>query len=162
MSNDKPTIPVTTDIKNLSSFKLEETEKRANRDLAELKSARKEGRAIVKSIKDADCDEDFRFVRDNLRELIGSNNDTLERLIRLCEESMHPRSFEVLAMFVKTQADINKDLLDVHERLQKLQGGSAGSQPQAAMNNNINQAVFVGSTADLNKFLEERENDNRQ
>jgi hypothetical protein len=72
----------------------------------------------------------------------------------LAKNSEHPRAYEVVATLIKTLADTNKDLLDTRKKkldIDKARGASPNSDAKTVNNN-----LFVGSTAELQKFLKDR------
>ena len=103
-------------------------------------------------------DIDFEVVRNNLKELVSKGNDSLETLISLAKASESPRAFEVLSTFIKTLSDANKDILDINKKrieIKKIENG--GTLEPAQKGNVTNNNLFVGTTADLQKFLRDRE-----
>ena len=108
--------------------------------------------AVVEETSDAE--QDFELARKNLQELAKKGNKALDELIMLAKNSEHPRAYEVVATLIKTLADTNKDLLETRKRkldIDKARGVSAEGSPKTVNNN-----LFVGSTAELQKFLKER------
>jgi hypothetical protein len=108
--------------------------------------------AVVEETSDAE--QDFELARKNLQELAKKGNKALDELIMLAKNSEHPRAYEVVATLIKTLADTNKDLLETRKR--KLDIDKArGVQPEGSPKT-VNNNLFVGSTAELQKFLKER------
>ena len=104
----------------------------------------------------SDAEQDFELARKNLQELAKKGNKALDELIMLAKNSEHPRAYEVVATLIKTLADTNKDLLETRKRkidIDKARGASTNSDAKTVNNN-----LFVGSTAELQKFLKERAN----
>jgi hypothetical protein len=108
--------------------------------------------AVVEETNDAE--QDFELARKNLQELAKKGNKALDELIMLAKNSEHPRAYEVVATLIKTLADTNKDLLDTRKKkldIDKARGASPSSDAKTVNNN-----LFVGSTAELQKFLKDR------
>ena len=108
--------------------------------------------AVVEETNDAE--QDFELARKNLQELAKKGNKALDELIMLAKNSEHPRAYEVVATLIKTLADTNKDLLDTRKKkldIDKARGASPNSDAKTVNNN-----LFVGSTAELQKFLKDR------
>ena len=108
--------------------------------------------AVVEETNDAE--QDFELARKNLQELAKKGNKALDELIMLAKNSEHPRAYEVVATLIKTLADTNKDLLETRKRkldIDKARGVQNDGSPKTVNNN-----LFVGSTAELQKFLKER------
>jgi hypothetical protein len=102
----------------------------------------------------SDAEQDFELARKNLQELAKKGNKALDELIMLAKNSEHPRAYEVVATLIKTLADTNKDLLETRKRkidIDKARGVLPNGDTKTVNNN-----LFVGSTAELQKFLKER------
>lgn len=103
-----------------------------------------------------DAEQDFELARKNLQELARKGNKALDELILLAKNSEHPRAYEVVATLIKTLADTNKDLLDTRKKkldIDKARGASGRTEEGKVITNNN---LFVGSTAELQKFLKDR------
>lgn len=94
-------------------------------------------------------EDDYDHARDNLRELLIQGKQALETALSVAKQSEHPRAFEVVGGLMKQLADINQQLMDVHQQKKKLEEPTKGSTKESTTNN----AIFVGSTADLNKII---------
>lgn len=101
---------------------------------------------IVKETR-TKADDDFDYARENLYNIIGRGGDAIEDMLDLARASQHPRSYEVLATLLKTMTDANKDLLELQKKKKELAPKDENG-PQT-----INNNLFVGSTADLQKML---------
>ena len=91
-------------------------------------------------------EDDYDKTRGNLHELLVKGQEALNAALEIAKQSEHPRAFEVVGNLMKQLADINQQLMDIHQQKQKLDGPKA----EKVTNNN---AIFVGSTADLNKMI---------
>lgn len=102
-----------------------------------------------------DLESDFGLARNNIKNLLQKGDYAIDNLLKVAEESEHPRAYEVAANLIKTMADLNKDLLDIRKKKQDLDG-----KPVVANNTtNIDKAVFVGSTNDLIKMIKSNKED---
>jgi hypothetical protein len=95
---------------------------------------------------DDDITKDYTYARENLYSVIERSTEALDYLLELAKASEHPRAFEVVSTLTKTLVDANKDLLEVQQKVKKLK--EEDKQPQ-----NVTNALFVGSTADLQKLI---------
>lgn len=95
-----------------------------------------------------DVDNDYKYARENLYGVIEKGTEALDTLIDLAKASEHPRAFEVVSQLTKTLVDANKDLLDIQKKVKDLKKEDEKEQPQQVTN-----ALFVGSTAELQKML---------
>mgnify|MGYP003347493465 CR=1 FL=1 len=101
-------------------------------------------------IKTSDkIESDYDTTRDNLHELLVKGKEALETALTVAKQSEHPRAFEVVGNLMKQLADINQQLLDVHQQKKKLEEPSKTQSTK----NTTNNAIFVGSTAELSKML---------
>lgn len=90
---------------------------------------------------------DFELARTNIRKIIDKGDKTLDGILDLAKASEHPRSYEVAGQLIKTLVDANKDLLNIH----KFNDGDKKDQSTISVKN----AVFVGSTAELQKIIQQ-------
>ena len=89
---------------------------------------------------------DFQYARENLYNLIERGQDGLEELLEIAKASQHPRAFEVVGQLVDKLTTTNKELLNLHKSKKDIRSERGGP---TSVNNNL----FVGSTAELQKFL---------
>jgi len=90
--------------------------------------------------------KDYELVQSNLKNLLGNGNIALESALKVATESDSPRAFEVVAILLKTMADLNNNVLDVHKKAKD----TTTSKVEVKQTNN---SVFVGSTKDLQNLL---------
>jgi hypothetical protein len=96
--------------------------------------------------KDVNLENDYKYARENLYNVIERGTDALNGIVDLAQQSQHPRSFEVVADLVRTLASANKDLLGIQKQVREMQPKDAG--PERVTNN-----LFVGSTKDITDLL---------
>ena len=102
-------------------------------------------RIIPKSGKDDDID--YNYARENYYNLIERNQDAIEEMLEIAKQSEHPRAFEVVGQLIKSGLDANKELMGLHKTKKEL------SIEKGGHTTTVNNAVFVGSTAELQKLL---------
>jgi hypothetical protein len=95
-------------------------------------------------------EDDFDTSRNNLRILLQQGQEALQKSLDVAMQSEHPRAFEVVGNLMKQLADVNQQLMDLHQQKQKLDEPSKAEKAKQVTNNN---AIFVGSTAELNKLI---------
>lgn len=98
-------------------------------------------------------DDDYEYARNNLRGLIENGKIAMENIIFLAKEGESPRAYEVVGQLIKTLAETNKDLLDLAKKSKDLKSDEEKQQPTQVNNN-----LFVGSTAELQKLLKSHGN----
>ena len=93
-------------------------------------------------------DDDFEYARDNLRHFIERGKEAMEDALYLAKDVESPRAFEVVGQLIKTLAETNKDLLELSKKVKEIKHKEEDKQPS-----HVTNALFVGSTAELQKLL---------
>ena len=93
-----------------------------------------------------DEDSDFQYAREHLYNLIERGQDGLEELLEIAKQSEHPRAFEVVGQMIDKLTTTNKELLNLHKTKKDIKTEKGGPT-------NVTNALFVGSTAELQKML---------
>ena len=106
---------------------------------------------IPPQVTSEDVDNDYKYQRENFYRLVERGQDAIDGILELAKESEHPRSYEVAGQLIKNVADVTEKLGDLQEKMKKLKEGP-NSAPK-----NVTNAVFVGSTAELQKMLKGKE-----
>ena len=99
-------------------------------------------------------ESDYDKTRGNLYALLQSGQDALMHALEVAKQSEHPRAFEVVGNLVKQLSEVNAQLLDIHEKKQKLDGKTDKKEDVSTKNVTNNNAIFVGSTTELNKMIQ--------
>jgi len=115
-------------------------------DVKEPKSIENPSKPTGGTFDAASFQKDYVFVQHNLKNLLGNGNLALEAALKVATESDAPRAFEVVAILLKTLADLNNNVLDVHKKAKD----TTGNKVEVKQTNN---SVFVGSTKDLQNLL---------
>ena len=97
-----------------------------------------------------DVDADYKYQRDNFYNLIEKGQNAIEGILNVAKESDHPRGYEVAGNLIKQLAEVTEKLGDLQEKMKKLK-----EVPNSAPKN-VTNALFVGSTAELQKMLKEK------
>ena len=96
-----------------------------------------------------DIDNDYEYQRQNFYNLVEKGTDAIEGILELAKESEHPRTYEVAGNLIKQVAEVTEKLGDLQEKMRKLK-----EVPDNAPKN-VTNALFVGSTAELQKMLKD-------
>lgn len=96
----------------------------------------------------AKVEDDYDKARQNIHDLLAKGHEALAHSLEIAKQSEHPRAFEVVGNLVKQLTDVNQQLLDLHQQKAKLDAPKEGDKK--VTNNN---AIFVGSTAELTKMI---------
>ena len=107
----------------------------------------------IEDTNKSDVDNDYKYSRDNYYDLIQKGQEAIEGILEIAKEGQHPRAYEVAGQLITNVAQTVDKLQDLQKKLKDLK-----ELPKTA-NQNIKNALFVGSTAELQKMLK-RENEN--
>ena len=99
-----------------------------------------------------DVDADYEYQRENFYDLIEKGQDAIQGILNVAKESDHPRGYEVAGNLIKQVAEVTEKLGDLQEKMKKLK-----EVPNSAPKN-VTNALFVGSTAELQKMLKGKSN----
>ena len=97
-----------------------------------------------------DVDADYKYQRDNFYNLIEKGQNAIEGILNVAKESDHPRGYEVAGNLIKQVAEVTEKLGDLQEKMKQLK-----EVPNSAPKN-VTNALFVGSTAELQKMLKQK------
>ena len=103
---------------------------------------------------DESIDADYEYARENLKLFIEQGKVAMENIIFLAKEGESPRAYEVVGQLIKTLSDTNKDLLDLGKKVKDLKSKKDDTTQQPSQH--ITNALFVGSTAELQKLIGKR------
>ena len=112
---------------------------------------------ILAEAHDDSAKKDFEYARSNLYTTIETGQRALEKLATIADQAQHPRMFEVMAGLIKTIVDANKDLMLLQKNIRDIKDIDA---PQNEKAKTINNNLFVGSTAELQKVIQELNKNN--
>jgi len=94
--------------------------------------------------------KDYEYTRGNLYSLIEKGQEAINGILELAQEGQQPRSYEVVGQLIKSVGDVSDKLLDLQQKMKDLNKEEKASSPTT-----VNNALFVGSTAELQKMLKE-------
>ena len=97
-----------------------------------------------------DRTKDYEYTRGELYSLIDQGQEAVRGALEVAQESGHPRAYEVAVAAMKHVADMTEKLQDLHKKMKDLDA-EAKKGPSSVTNN----AMFVGSTTELQKMLKE-------
>ena len=97
-----------------------------------------------------DIDKDYEYSRAQLYSLISKGQETLDGIMDVANESGSPRAFEVAGQVLKSTADIADKLMDLQKKVKEID-----ETKHKTTNNVTNNAIFTGSTAELQKMIKQ-------
>jgi len=115
----------------------------------ESKSEIEKIEAIASTVDD--IKKDYNYTRGNLYSLIEKGQEAINGILELAQESEMPRAYEVAGQLIKNVADATDKLMDLQKKLKDIEEEKVGKGPTT-----VNNALFVGSTAELAKLLKQQ------
>ena len=95
-----------------------------------------------------DIKRDYEYTRGNLYSIIEKGQEAIDGILELAQESEMPRAYEVAGQLIKNVADATDKLLTLQQKLKDVQEEKDTKSPTT-----VNNALFIGSTAELQKLL---------
>ena len=105
---------------------------------------------IIPLTNEEDIDADYRYQRENFYNLVEKGSTAIDGILELAKESEHPRTYEVAGNLIKQVAEVTEKLGDLQEKMRRLK-----EVPNTAPKS-VTNALFVGSTAELQKILKKK------
>jgi len=107
---------------------------------------------VIDETKD-DIDNDYKYSRDNYYNLIDKGNEAIQGILDIAKEGQHPRAYEVAGQLISQVGQTVDKLQDLQKKLKDLK--EVPNKTTA----NIKNALFVGSTNELQKMLNRKKED---
>ena len=98
-----------------------------------------------------DITKDYEYTRGNLYSIIEKGQEAINGILELAQDSEMPRAYEVAGQLIKSVSDATDKLLDLQQKLKDVNEEKEKKGP-----NNVTNALFVGSTADLAKLIKQQ------
>ena len=108
-------------------------------------------KSIQKPEQKTDISKDYEYTRANLYSLIEKGQEAINGIMELAGEGGSPRAYEVAGQLIKSVADTTDKLIDLQKKLKDVEEDVGNKGPSTVTNN----AVFVGSTTELQKLLKQ-------
>ena len=117
-------------------------------DVVKTEIVEKTSSEILKPTID-DVKKDYDYTRGNLYSIIEKGQEAINGILELAQESEMPRAYEVAGQLIKNVADATDKLMDLQKKLKDVE------EEKKKGPSTVNNALFVGSTADLAKMLKD-------
>jgi len=101
----------------------------------------------LKKSEQEDVISDYETSRANLHNLVMKGQEAVDGIMDVARASDHPRAYEVAALMIKNVGDVTDKLIDLQRKMKELDADDK------RVTNNTTNAMFVGSTSDLQKML---------
>lgn len=97
-------------------------------------------------------ESDKTHTRNTVYELIQLGSDAAYEMLDIARETQKARDFEVVGQLLKAVGDLSDKLLDNQKKIKDIEAEASGL---SNVTNNTTNALFVGTTAELQKLLKE-------
>jgi hypothetical protein len=105
-----------------------------------------------------DIEKDYEYSREQLYNLIGKGQEAIDGIMDVARNSDHPRAYEVAFQGIKNIADMTDKLIDLQKKMKTMDEDSSTRKGPSTVNN----TMFIGSTAELQKFLKQSKINNTE
>ena len=102
----------------------------------------------------SDFDRDYEYTRGNLYSIIEKWQEALNGILEVAAEGGSPRAYEVAGQLIKNLSDATEKLVDLQKKVKDIKQDDRPKGPT-----NVTNALFVGSTAELQKLLKKNVSD---
>lgn len=118
-----------------------------------LEKAEETSKELKKVSSSKDIENDYEYTRGQLYNLIEKGQEAINGILDVAQSSDHPRAYEVAGNLIKHVADISDKLLDLQKKVKDV------SEDKKTSPTNVTNAMFVGSTSELQKMLKQMNSD---
>jgi hypothetical protein len=101
----------------------------------------------------SDIKKDYEYSRGNFYSIIEKGQEAINSVLELAQETESPRAYEVVGQLIKNVSDVADKLMDLQKKMKDIEEVKSSNGPTT-----VNNALFVGSTAELSKLLKGRLN----
>ena len=112
---------------------------------------------IIKKSAEEDVKSDYEVSRAALHSLVMKGQEAVDGILEVAQASDHPRAYEVAATTIKAVADTTDKLIDLQKKMKDLDSEEKKNSPST-----VNNTMFVGSTAELQKMLKKEKEINKK
>ncbi len=97
-----------------------------------------------------DIENDYKYQRENFYNLVEKGSSAIDGILELAKESEHPRTYEVAGNLIKQVAEVTEKLGDLQEKMRRLKEVPSNAPK------NVTNALFVGSTKELQTMIKDK------
>lgn len=130
------------------TFNIESTEITHEVEVESLRPVEVENELDIKR----DIRKDYQYSRGNIYSIIEKGQEAINGALEMAQETESPRAYEVTGQLIKSVADATEKLLDIQKKLKDIE------EIKDTGPSNVTNALFVGSTAELTKFIRQQKN----
>ena len=122
---------------------------------SELKKHVEKVKPSLKKSETPDVQQDYEISRAQLHNLVMKGQEAVDGILDVARASDHPRAYEVAGQLIKSVGDVADKLIDLQGKMKDL------DKEDKRGPTNVTNAMFVGSTSDLQKMLKKQKEINK-
>ena len=124
---------------------------------SELQKHVEKVKPVLKKTNNEDVQQDYEVSRASLHSLVMKGQEAVDGILEVAQASDHPRAYEVAGQLIKNVADTADKLIDLQKKMKELDSEDKKNTPST-----VNNTMFIGSTADLQKMLKKQKEINKE
>tara|TARA_R100000742_G_C4275124_1_gene95409 strand:+ start:867 stop:1286 length:420 start_codon:yes stop_codon:yes gene_type:complete len=123
---------------------------------SELQKHVEKKKEITKLTDNPEIQQDYEVSRAQLHNLVMKGQEAVDGILDVARASDHPRAYEVAGQLIKSVGDVADKLIDLQGKMKEL------DKEERKGPTNVTNAMFVGSTTELQKLLKQQNNINNK
>ena len=124
---------------------------------SELQKHVEKVKPVLKKTDNEDVQQDYEVSRASLHSLVMKGQEAVDGILEVAQASDHPRAYEVAGQLIKNVADTADKLIDLQKKMKELDSEDKKNTPST-----VNNTMFIGSTAELQKMLKKQKEINKE
>ena len=124
---------------------------------SELQKHVEKVKPTLKKTETQDVKQDYEISRAALHSLVMKGQEAVDGILEVAQASDHPRAYEVAGQLIKIVGDVADKLIDLQKKMKDLDEDEKKNSPST-----VNNTMFIGSTADLQKMLKQQKEINKK
>ena len=124
---------------------------------SELQKHVEKVKPVLKKTDNQDVQQDYEVSRASLHSLVMKGQEAVDGILEVAQASDHPRAYEVAGQLIKNVADTADKLIDLQKKMKELDSEDKKNTPST-----VNNTMFIGSTAELQKMLKKQKEINKE
>ena len=124
---------------------------------SELQKHVEKVKPVLKKTDNEDVQQDYEVSRASLHSLVMKGQEAVDGILEVAQASDHPRAYEVAGQLIKNVADTADKLIDLQKKMKELDSEDKKNSPST-----VNNTMFIGSTAELQKMLKKQKEINKE
>lgn len=122
-----------------------------NVEATSIEKVDSDSNALTSKNEKPELQQDYEITRAQLHNLVMKGQEAIDGILDVARSSDHPRAYEVAGQLIKNVGDVAEKLIDLQKKMKDIE-----EKPRTAAPTTVNNTMFVGSTAELQKFIKQQ------